>query len=262
MLKTDFSTKNVSSMWDNIWKEIDVKEHIYDVNENSNNPWIRSHYPFVLKEVKKLKKGSKILEAGCGLGQWVFFFGKFDHFSIGIDITKNALFRANKFMRSDIFFSEKKVYFICNDLRYICCKDNFFDYLFSFGVIEHVSDPTPMLSEFYRVLAINGKALITVPNTYSIHTITRPISQLLHVWNIGYETSYSPKKLKKIVGKVGLNVVEYGVIPSGEMFGLFTKYIPLVGKALFKILNKLSFYIEEKQNTFGFISYVIVEKID
>lgn len=31
------------------------------------------HYPFVEKELSKLKKSSNILEVGCGLGQWVFY---------------------------------------------------------------------------------------------------------------------------------------------------------------------------------------------
>jgi ubiquinone/menaquinone biosynthesis C-methylase UbiE len=54
----------------------------------------------------------------------------------------------------------KNMYPILAKGEYLPFCDNFFDGVFSIFVIEHLTDPTPMLREIHRVLKPSGKLVI------------------------------------------------------------------------------------------------------
>lgn len=47
--------------------------------------------------------------------------------------------------------------------------DGHLDYVLSFQVLEHVSDPKTLIDEFNRILKPNGTLLISVPFLYDYH---------------------------------------------------------------------------------------------
>lgn len=111
-------------------------------------------------EFLNFKKGKKLLEVGCGRG--IFTERIVKHFkvkAIGVDISKNSIDYANKFKTG-------------NDLKFIrasACtlpfKDNTFDYVVSFDVLEHIKDQNKAVSEIIRVLKPGGK--------FSIYTLNK-----------------------------------------------------------------------------------------
>ena len=70
------------------------------------------------------------------------------------------------------------------------------------------------------------------------------------------------KSLDKLFEKSELKVLRGGIMPGGELFGRGINNIPLVGDILFKLFSKLSFYIENRQKTFGFWLYGVAKKTD
>jgi ubiquinone/menaquinone biosynthesis C-methylase UbiE len=211
----------------------------------------------VEREVKNMPVGTRVLEAGCGLGQWAFLIAEQGHKVIGIDIAKRAIGVAEDYAAKK---GIKNCRFYCADLRAIPLKDKYFDYIFSFGVIEHFKNSGEILSEFFRVLKPGGRVFISVPNIYSFHTVTRPLSQILGIWKFGYERSYSPNSLKRLIRSFGFEICENGIIPGEELFGSWPNYLPLIGKFLYNFLRKVSLFIEKKQDKIGFWSYVIARK--
>ena len=98
--------------------------------------------------------------------------------------------------------------FIVCDMREIAFKDNFFDYVYTMGTIEHVSDYDRALKEIYRVLKPGGKAIIGVPNKFD------PFLRPFLVWfltKLG-KYPYAPEKsftfgeLEREIKKVGFKI--------------------------------------------------------
>jgi len=215
------------------------------------------HLPFIRQELKNLPKNSKILEAGCGFGHWVFWLAEQGYETVGVDLAEKTIATAKKYAKIN---NKTNCKFIEADIRQLPIKDNYFDCIFSFGVIEHFRNPEPILKEFKRVLKPNGRIFLSMPNQYSFHTLTRPLSKMLGQWNLDYESSYTQGSLKKLFKKSGFEVSRCGIMPGGELFGCGVASLPFVGRRVFKLLSRLSLYIENHQSLFGFWLYGSAKK--
>lgn len=122
--------------------------------------------------------GNTLLEAGCGTGAYVYALQKSDRRCIGLDFNHD-LMRMGLTMEPQASFVQGSVF----DLPF--SEESLDDYL-SFGVIEHFSrrDQRRIVREAQRVLKPYGRAIVTVPNLYSLNTLTRPIHGLFRrlVW--------------------------------------------------------------------------------
>jgi len=246
------------SVWDQVWKKVTIESLMNALHENSGNPMIETHLPYVQKLLTDRDNGDLVLDAGCGLGQWVFYAEELGHQAIGIDIALDALRRAKEWGFRQSFTAE----FVLADVRRLPFRDDVFDCVLSFGVIEHFHGPVSILKEKRRVLNRGGKLLATVPNVFCSHTILRPIQRALGVWALGYETSYSPTRFRKICELSGFRVDTWGVMPGGELFGYAPSYIPLIGETLQELLRRVAFYIEKKIRILGFWSFAVCRKIE
>ena len=104
---------------------------------------------------KYISKGKdfKVLDAGCSTGELVHFVHEFKKSSVyGIDISKKAIEIARKRYPKYNF----KVGSV-DDLPY---KDDYFDYIICYDILEHVDNPRLVLDEFRRVLAPGGHLII------------------------------------------------------------------------------------------------------
>ena len=101
-----------------------------------------------------IKKGMKVLDAGCGPGtliNQVRALSGADCF--GADISALAIKRAKE-------CGDKKIKYVKSQLEKLPYKSNFFDRVLSFDVLEHVEDQKKSLSELLRVTKPGGKILI------------------------------------------------------------------------------------------------------
>jgi len=114
---------------------------------------LKSLTPF--KRIKKElfirhKIGTKILEAGCGLGEYLDLF---EGNLVGTDLSLNALKKAR-------IFCPKADYFQANSEK-IPLKDESFDCILLPDVIEHVEDDMALFKEAHRILKKGGRILVT-----------------------------------------------------------------------------------------------------
>lgn len=213
--------------------------------------------------LKRRNPQEKILEAGCGLGNWFFLFEKMGFKSYGIDISFNSLVKAVEYNQN--FGLEGRV--LQGDLRTLPFKDNSFDIIFSYGAIEHFPDSPVALKDFFRILNRGGLCLITTPNPYSFHRLfgrhLLKLTKSRKLGFVGYEDAYTPKQLADMLRVAGFQKVDYGVLNSGMgyLFGDFWPAIPVVGKFIFKALLKLTNFIEAKQNLIGGGSFAVGVKV-
>lgn len=121
----------------------------------------KSDYPghlidYLIKRFDINKEG-KILEIGCGAGDFLNEFAKAGMKAHGIDRESSAIEFSNNL---DI-----KVCDISKDkLPY---PDNYFDLIYHKSLIEHLYDPANLMKESYRTLKPNGKIIILTPDWVS-----------------------------------------------------------------------------------------------
>ncbi|MDD4894948.1 MAG: class I SAM-dependent methyltransferase [Candidatus Omnitrophica bacterium] len=207
----------------------------------------------------EFKKGDKILEAGSGLGNWVFLFEKIGFHVTGVDLSPISLKIAGEYAHKNNLNPD----FILADIRSIPVQDNYFNVAVSYGVIEHFKDPENALKEMHRVLKPGGACLITVPNPFSFHRlIGRHILDFTKSYKlgyVGYEAAYTPKGLSMLISNAGFTNIKSGPLSDGMgmLFGEFWGFIPLIGKKVKRSLAKFASLIESKQNIIGGGSFAI-----
>lgn len=131
----------------------------------------------------------KLLDIGCNKGTHIDIFEKIGLDCYGIDVRVEHK-KAKK----------------CNvEKQKFPFENNTFDYIFSKSVIEHISDPTNMIKEAYRVLKTNGVIVLLTPDWKSqmnyfwddythVHPYTRKsLDDMLQIFgfkNVGCEYFY------------------------------------------------------------------------
>jgi len=94
-----------------------------------------------------------ILDLGCGIG---IISSQFDnnYDKYGLEVSEDSANYAKKYI-PNIHHGEltKHTY-----------KDDFFDVVFSYHVIEHVSDPVEFVKNIHRIMKTNGNLVIGTPN--------------------------------------------------------------------------------------------------
>ena len=105
---------------------------------------------------KYLPKPGRILEAGCGLGRWVFYLKGLGYDVSGIEYSQTAIAAVRSFdPAAPIAFG---------DVKKLDFPDGHFQAMISLGVVEHFEEgPQQAIREAARVVAKGGILLISVP---------------------------------------------------------------------------------------------------
>lgn len=111
---------------------------------------------------KHIDKGH-LLEIGCGYG-W---------FIEQISTNANIIAEGSEFNKTAIKTCCERNLNV-SDKKLSEYKSNFFDHVVSFQVLEHIADTSSFFEECHRILKINGKLIIGVPNSKSL--VFRPLS--------------------------------------------------------------------------------------
>ena len=105
----------------------------------------------------------RILEVGCGGGHVLRLFPQSD--LTGIDVSGRMLDKARENLRG------YRVELLKGELIHLHLRGRGFDKIICSEVLEHVADPEAILQEIRRLLAPDGRVVITFPNDHLIHRI-------------------------------------------------------------------------------------------
>jgi len=120
---------------------------------------------WVLENIKKFDiKGKRVLEIGFGMGTDHLNLARQSAIMHGIDLTPRNLEVTQT--RFNIYGLHSELF--TGDAENLPFSDDFFDFVYSFGVIHHSPDTEKIVSEIHRVLKPGGKCWITVYNKNSI----------------------------------------------------------------------------------------------
>jgi len=110
-------------------------------------------------------QGNAVLDLGCGSGEAtpaLYEFGGKTIYSVDISLAELAL--AKKLLAEDGF----EAFLVAGCAEALPFADEFFDFVYSPDVIEHVSDQPVYLAEAWRVLNPGAQLLLNSPNRYAL----------------------------------------------------------------------------------------------
>ena len=162
-----------------------------------------SSYGAILNQISV---GSKILDVGCGDGNVAsLYLQKGEVY--GVDISKNAQKLAEKkgIKTKLCDLNESKLPF----------SDNYFDVVIFTDALEHVINPVSLLKETRRVLNLDGKIIITVPNFARLSNRIRMLIgdplDILHWEKYGDEVEhlhwFTAPKIKHLLIQAGFSKI-------------------------------------------------------
>jgi SAM-dependent methyltransferase len=103
-----------------------------------------------------IPRGSRVLDAGCGFGEWVTLLREHGYAAEGLDNSPQLVERLRKEYPESVWH--------CGDIRKMGIPPRSFDAVISWGVIEHDENgPVAALREFASVLREGGTTVVTVP---------------------------------------------------------------------------------------------------
>lgn len=133
-----------------------------------------------------------VLEVGCGEGRGIELLRSYVDSYVAVDKIAEVIARLQEKYK-DVSFNQANI----PPLPY---KDNSFDFVLSFQVIEHIKKDGLFLEEIHRVLKPGGKAFISTPNIKM--TLSR------NPWHI---REYTSEELTNLCSKYFSNVDMRGV---------------------------------------------------
>jgi len=190
--------------------------------------------------------GNKLfLEVGCNWGRWCLAAATAGYRPVGVDPSLKAIRAANRVARQ----LGVEATYVVGDSRFLPFRDEIFDQVFSYSVLQHLSkaNARDSLVQIRRVLQAGGSALIQVPNVFGMRCLYHQIRRRFREPK-GFEVRYwRPKELlstfTNLIGPSEITADGYfslNVQPSDLRF-LLTRYKMLVYTS--EGLRKLSHYV-------------------
>lgn len=155
----------VERYWTAKWRDCSSPPDVSAVAE-------REEYRLIRPYLQRLRPGSRILDGGCGLGEWTVYVSQRGYEVTGLDISEQTVARLQG------WFPEH--HFSPGDLRRTCLADGFFDAYFSWGAFEHFENGLgECLAEARRIVKPGGWLFVSVPyqNWRLIRRDLRPLER-------------------------------------------------------------------------------------
>lgn len=153
-------TEFIARHWTRIWEEEGGPQGRID------KVLQQEEYRLMAQHLANLEMGARILDGGCGLGDWVLALDRQGFRTVGLDISDKTIALLQKRFPESEFKS--------GDIRQTTFADGELDAYFSWGVFEHFeAGPQGCIREAYRVLRPAGMLFITVPMDNFRHALRR-----------------------------------------------------------------------------------------
>ena len=146
----DDETGFVEKYWTAVWeREGGPQGHIDQIPR-------KEEYRVMAPWIAKLPAGARILDGGCGLGEWTMYFARQGFSVAGLDLSRQTVKQLQE------RFPEAE--FVDGDIRHMTFPDASFDAYFSWGVFEHFeAGLQDCIVEAFRVLKPGGYLFISTP---------------------------------------------------------------------------------------------------
>ena len=139
---------------------------ISEIQISINDLFYQELLSYALESGKKLSQ-LKVLDWGCGRGRYVGFLVSQGIDSFGVDIDKNVISQAKSLFEKNYWEIEKRLCLIGLNNR-TNFPNEYFDFVFSDQVFEHVQDIRGLFNELNRITKKNGRQIHRWPSKFKI----------------------------------------------------------------------------------------------
>jgi 2-polyprenyl-3-methyl-5-hydroxy-6-metoxy-1,4-benzoquinol methylase len=131
-------------------------ENYWDRPDEYNDPSTPARFALLKKHLAHLATGARIIDVGCGRGEFCGFFKQMGFASEGIDISENVIRYARE-RHPDIMFHNGEVQTLLPGNAKV------FDAAFTSEVIEHLFDVEGYLKCVNQLIKPSGTLIVTTP---------------------------------------------------------------------------------------------------
>jgi len=205
----------IKSFYNRYWNGRNIMVNPFDRHPDE---WTEENFLYHYNFFKPFIKG-RLLDFGCGDGQFLNKINKYCEFAYGVDISEAAIKKASE-KYPNIKFE------LLGEKGLANITDNYFDTICAIDILEHLLDIESTLEELQRILRPGGNLLIATSELTRIKILLITLHSLDKYF---YPASphirhFTRRNLVDILKKKGFEVIGYkknrtyfGFIPRGQM---------------------------------------------
>jgi SAM-dependent methyltransferase/uncharacterized protein YbaR (Trm112 family) len=155
-------------------------------------------------------RGKLFLEIGCSWGRWCIAAARKGYRTIGIDPSLKGIRAARRIAKQ---LGIEATYLVA-DGRYLPFRDEIFDQVFSYSVLQHIpkSDVRVSVREIRRVLRHGGGCQVQMPNKFGLRCLYHQIGRGFRereAFDVRYWTQGDLRSTFGIIGPASISVDGY-----------------------------------------------------
>jgi 2-polyprenyl-3-methyl-5-hydroxy-6-metoxy-1,4-benzoquinol methylase len=233
--------------WDlseNIRSSIDIdKTKKINSSYMDSNPYLKN----VFESLKKRNQDNVVLDIGCGWGTSTVMLSTMFKKIYSIDISAKSILATKENIRVNGFPERVNLSkYDAEKLNFV----NFFDLVFSWGVIHHSHDPKKILENIHKGLKENGECLIMIYNKNSLRYYLKGFYYLIFKFKLFsghhldsvqkfftdgfYHKHYTKSELRKTLQEIGFKNISFDLTHMEPSYLPFIKKNYLIDKFLKK----------------------------
>lgn len=192
-------------------KQKKIFKEVYESFRHSSHlaGWERAYVKRIFNEMLPIKNG-KFLDIGAGSGFMSIEAVKRGMYSIGIDISSEAIKLCQKLAKKALIKPNeyRKIKFMVADAEVLPFKSEAFDRVSSIALLEHLIDDVKAIKEMCRVTKKGGLITVCVPNTYERTPLILAILNKKNDKIVGHLRHYKAEELIEQFKKNGTELVD------------------------------------------------------
>lgn len=198
----------VADYWTKVWRQTGgPKEAISRVLR-------QEEFRVMQRYLSQLPQGARLLDGGCGLGEWTTHFSRQGYPTVGLDLSTETIAQLR------LVFPDQE--FHVGDIRATGFADRTFDGYFSWGTFEHFEDGIDgCVREAWRVLKPGGYLFVRIPFDNLRHAFAAAFARVASrkpdlVPTRFYQWRYTRGELGQALTRNGFEVLETRLVAKRQ----------------------------------------------